>query len=117
MKQRILSSLRLIKNTSWIDEFIAFVELSETMLLSEHPGQYTAGDLLAELKIRIKSLHDSGIGHTGIMELQKKLTVLGEDQIVKNYILKCSEQVGIVYFDERLEVIIGAILIRQRDSL
>lgn len=85
-------------------------------LLSDQSGQYQAGNLLAELKIRSNSSENTGIVSIGTIETQSALATLNRNQVILNYIFKGEEQTGIVYLDEKTERIIGAILIKTGQS-
>ncbi|BFM49510.1 hypothetical protein [Marinomonas sp. THO17] len=111
MRESILLQLSLLTGSSWANAIIAFIESNETQLVSDQPGNYTAGDLLAELKIRSKSVRDSGIESVGMIEFQNTLATLSEDQLIQNYIFKGEGKTGIVYLDGKAENVLGAVLV------
>lgn len=111
MRESILLLLSLITDSSCAKAVIAFIESNKTELVSDQPGNYTAGDLLAEIKIRSKSVRDSDIESVGMIELQDTLATLREDQFIQNYIFKGEGKTGIVYLDEKVENVIGAVLV------
>jgi len=117
MRETILSLLSVIMGCSWANALIMFIEENDTGLLSDRPGEYTVGDLLAELKIRSKSTKDAGIDSIGMIELQNTLATLNGDQVIQNYIFKGEGQTGIVYLDKKAEKVIGAVLIKTAQDL
>lgn len=116
MRGKILSFLSAIMDRSWAKPLTALIRESHTKLLSDQPGQYQAGNLLAELKIRSNSSENTGIVSIGMIETQSALATLNRNQVILNYIFKGEEQTGIVYLDEKAERIIGAILIKTAQS-
>lgn len=111
MKERIILLLSLLSDVSWAASFIAFLKENETQLLSDIAGNYTAGDLIAELEIRSQSAIDLGIESIGITELQTNLLYMDHMDVVQNYIFKGKGKTGIVYLDGKSEKVVGVLLI------
>lgn len=111
MRESILLLLNLITASSWKSAIIEFIGSNQTQLLSDQPGNYKAGDLLVELKMRLNSARGSGIESIGMIELLNNLAELSEEQFIQNYVFKGEGKTAIVYLDDKAENVIGAVLV------
>jgi hypothetical protein len=117
MRDIIIGLLDAIKGSLvWANSIVAFIESEETRLVSHEAGTYKASDLLAELKIRLKSVKGSGINAIGMTELVDTLCTISGEEIIRNYIFKSDKQTGIVYVDEKCTKLIGAVLVDAADN-
>ena len=118
MKNIILTFLVALNSSDfWVKEFTKFLERADTKQLREESGSYTAANLLAELKIRIKSVEKAGIKTIGMIELASAVSTHNADFKIKNFAFESPSYLGIAYMDNDETTVIGVILIQRNKGI